>query len=68
MYTGDSMKMYSHDILHKLSEDDLKNHFLEVRANINTLKRKNKNAKDLEVYCCYVIRALECKSFVQNKN
>ena len=60
------MKMYSHNILEKLSEDDLKKHFLEVRANINSMKRKNEDAKHLEVYCCYVIRALEWRSFMQH--
>jgi len=59
------MKMYSHDDLGRLSPYDLKKHFLEVRSNINTLRRKNMDAKKLEIYCCYVIRALEFKAFVQ---
>ena len=61
------MKTYSHDDLGRLSEDDLKNHFLQVRSSINTLKRKNMPVKQLEIYCCYVIRELENRSLMQHK-
>jgi len=53
------MKSFSSDDLAKLSNDDLKRHFIEVRGRLNKQKRTKQIAKDLEVYYCYVIRELE---------
>ena len=61
-----SLKMFSQFDLAKLSEDDLKQHCLEVRSNINKNKRINEDTKKLEIYFCYVLRELENRNFVQS--
>ena len=53
------MNSYSHEELSKLSEDDLKRHCLNVRSEINKRKRIKKDATDLEIYFCYIIRELQ---------
>ncbi len=53
------MNTFSSDDLARLSSDDLKRHFIEVRGRLNKQKRTKQNSKDLEVYYCYVIRELE---------
>ena len=61
-----SLKMFSQFDLAKLSEDDLKQHCLEVRSNINKNKRINEDTKKLKIYFCYVLRELENRNFVQS--
>jgi len=53
------MNTFSSDDLAKLSIEELKQHFIEIRGKINKRKRVKEDAKDLEVYFCYVIRELE---------
>lgn len=53
------MKNFSSDDLAKLTIDDLKRHFIEIRGKINKCKRIKQDAKDLEVYFCYIVRELE---------
>jgi len=40
---------------------------MEVRSKINKSKRLKKESKDLEIYFCYVIRALEKCANVQQR-
>ena len=62
------LKKFTPIDLTKLSEEELKNHCMEVRSNINKSKRMNIETKDLEIYFCYVIRELENRNYiVQNK-
>ena len=58
--------MFSHFELSKLDEEDLKQHCMEVRSNINKNKRLNEATKDLEIYFCYILRELENRNYVQN--
>ena len=53
------MNTFSSDDLAKLTIDDLKQHFIDIRGKINKCKRTKQDSKDLEVYYCYVIRELE---------
>jgi len=53
------MNTLTSDGLAKLSNDDLKRHFIEVRGKLNKSRRTKKNTKTLEVYYCYVLRELE---------
>ena len=53
------MTTFSSDDLAKLSNDDLRRHFIEVRGTLNKFKRTRQNSKDIEVYFCYVVRELE---------
>jgi riboflavin synthase len=59
------LKTFSYVDMAKLSEDELKKHYVEVRSNINKNKRLNLKTKDLEIYICYVIREIESRNFVQ---
>ena len=61
------MQILSCDQLNKLSEDELKSLFVKVRSYINTSKRENKNARDVEIYYCYIVRELESRLLVQDK-
>ena len=53
------MNTFSSDDLAKLTIDDLKQHFFDIRGKINKCKRIKQEAKDLEMYFCYVVRELE---------
>ena len=53
------MKYFSCDDLAKLSVEDLKKHYIEIRSNINKNKRLKVVSKQLEVYFCYIIREIE---------
>jgi len=61
------MKTYSCDLLQKMSNEDLQTHFLQVRSEINKSKRIKKDAKDLEIYFCYILRELETRASFERK-
>ena len=47
------------DRLAKMTDDELKNAYLSVRAKINAGKRKKKNVRYSEVELCYIQREIE---------
>ena len=60
------MRNLTWDELQRLSIDELKRLCMEVRSKINRRKRLKKASKELEIYFCYVIRALEKCANVQH--
>ena len=50
------MRELTNDELSKLSNEDLKKLFLEVRAKINKAKKNKKKCLNEEVYFCYISR------------
>ncbi|HCT54281.1 MAG TPA: hypothetical protein DF712_17675 [Balneola sp.] len=47
--------------LSKLSDDDLKKAFLDIRASINKGRRQKKNVKHREVDLCYIQREIQMR-------
>jgi hypothetical protein len=47
------------DYLAKLSDEDLKNIFLDVRSIINKNRRNKKHTKNKELEMCYIQRELQ---------
>ena len=58
------MKCFSCDDLQRLSEEELKKHYLEVRSRINKNKRMYLSSKEFEMYLCYIIRELQNRTNV----
>ena len=57
------MRELSNDELSKLSNDDLRQLFLEVRSIINQSKRKKKECTQEEIYYCYISKELNARNF-----
>ena len=55
------MKMYTDDELTKLDEREIKKLFMDVRSAINYTRKKNVDARDLEIYYCYITRELQVR-------
>ena len=56
------MKTFSCHELEQLSDNNLKDLFIEVRSYINKNHRIKKESKDLEIYFCYIVRELEIRT------
>ena len=59
------MQKFSCEELTMLSNDRLNEHIIEVRGKINTSKRLNKDARDIEIYFCYLLREAQNRHRVQ---
>ena len=57
------MRELSNDELAKLSNDDIKRLFLELRSIINMSKRNKKKCMQEEVYYCYVSKEINSRNF-----
>ena len=47
------------DVLAKMSDDDLKRTYIEIRALVNKGRRKNYNVKVNEIDLCYIQREFQ---------
>ena len=56
------MRELSNDELAKLSNDELRNLFLEVRSFINHSKKNKKECVREEIYFCYISREIANRS------
>ena len=52
------MRELSNDELGKLSNEDLRNLFLEVRTVINLAKKRKTECISEEIYICYICREM----------
>lgn len=52
------MRELSNDELSKLSNDDLRTLFLEVRSFINLAKKEKRDCVKEEIYFCYISREM----------
>ena len=57
------MHELSNDELAKLSNDDLRQLFLEIRSIINHSKRVKKNCIKEEIYYCYISKEINSRNF-----
>ena len=54
------MKQYSEEELSMLTDEAIKNLFLQVRSTIITNKRvSTEDAKENEIYFCYIVKELQ---------
>lgn len=53
------MKEYNEYDLSIMPLEDIKRHFLEIRSLIIKAKKEKKDARNLEIYFCYVMKAIE---------
>ena len=53
------MRFYNDCELMKVSDKELKEIFLSLRAKINIAKKKNSLVKEEEIYYCYVCREIQ---------
>ena len=55
------MNKYSTEQLASISREDLEREFLAVRSAINIAKRNREDARELEIYYCYVSREYQTR-------
>jgi hypothetical protein len=60
------MHFLKNDEISKLAHGELKDLFFKVRSAIQFAKRKKTNAKELEIYYCYVSRELQNRAVIKN--
>ena len=53
------MREYTESQLSIMSNEEIKNHFLEVRSFIIMNDQKKLSKKDLEIYFCYIIKEIQ---------
>ena len=62
------MRELSNDELAKLSNEELRNLFLEIRSFINLSRKNKQNCVSQEIYFCYISRELSKReNFKNNK-
>ncbi len=60
------MRELSNDELGKLSNEDLRNLFLEVRTVINLAKKQKSKCISEEIYFCYICREMTNREKTKN--
>lgn len=62
------MRELSNDELSKLSNEDLRKLFLEVRSMINLANKEKRDCVSEEIYFCYISREITQRQKLKNVN